>query len=154
MVCDNEFKNFSEYANASYFGGNMLGILVLGIFADWYGRKRAYQFYSLASLIITIGVFFIDDPKVWLVLRFLCGTIYLAQSTAKNVWQVEITSGIWRSRMQHWGHEIPIQLGIAALGGLIFLLPGTYIYFLLSRSHIVEANYYYLDSWGTVFLPD
>ena len=48
----------------------------------------------------------------------------MAQSTSKNVWQVEITSGIWRSRIQNWGHEIPLQLGILVLGGLIYLLPG------------------------------
>ena len=76
-------------------------------------------YYSLI-----LGVYFIDNPIIWLVSRFLCGTIYLAQSTSKNVWQVEITSGIWRSRIQNWGHEIPLQLGILVLGGLIYLLPG------------------------------
>ncbi len=124
MVCNDEGQ-FPTFANSLYFAGTFFGILALGIIADWYGRKRAYQFYSVLSIIVAIGVYLTSNAYLWLVLRFLCGTVYLGQSTAKNVWQVEITSGEWRSRAQHWGHEIPIQLGVLSLGGLIYLLPGT-----------------------------
>jgi MFS family permease len=64
--------------------------LLLGILADWYGRKKAYQFFMISSLGLAIGAYFIDDPYGWLVLRFFCGAAYLAANTAKNVFMVII----------------------------------------------------------------
>ena len=105
----------------------MIGILCLGAIADWYGRKISYQIFTLLSMLILIGVYFIDEPYLWLGMRFVCGCVFLSQSTAKNVWTTEITSGVWRSRTQHWGHEIPIQMGLIVLGGLVYLLPGNVV---------------------------
>ena len=97
--------------------------MVFGAVADWYGRKSAFQIYTLITLALSIANYFANDPYTWLVLRFFCGISFLSMSTAKNVWQVEVTSGVWRSRMQHWGHEIILQFGILMLGGLVYLLP-------------------------------
>ena len=125
IVCDNEF-GFLPYSTLStflYFGGNVLGVLAFGALADMYGRKMTYQIFTLASLTLAMANHFVNDAVSWIILRFFCGATYLAMSSAKNVWQFELTSGVWRSRMQHWGHELPIQVGLLSLGGIVYVLP-------------------------------
>ena len=47
----------------------------------------------------------------------------MAYNTAADVYRVELTSGLWRSRSGHYFGELPWQLGHLSLGLLIYLLP-------------------------------
>ena len=125
IVCQNEigFLPYSTLSTFLYFAGNVIGVLVFGTMADLYGRKLTYQVFTMASLTLAMANHFVNDPWSWITLRFFCGATYLAMSSAKNVWQFELTSGVWRSRMQHWGHELPIQIGLLSLGGIVYCIP-------------------------------
>ena len=65
-------------------------MIFLGTLSDWYGRKRAFQIYTIMCFAVAIGNYFVNDPYSWLVFRFFGGIAFLSMSTAKNVLQVII----------------------------------------------------------------
>ena len=87
LVCGNG-DNFTTYSNSLFFLGNLCGIFLIGIICDWYGRKKGYAFAVLTTFTISIGVYFIQNPYLWMASRFLSGCSIPAMITASNVWQV------------------------------------------------------------------
>ena len=65
----------------------MVGVLLIGPFSDWYGRKTAYMtaltIWSMATL---IG-YLVDNPYAWICTRFLAGAASLAYNTAADVYR-------------------------------------------------------------------
>ena len=87
LVCGNG-DNFTTYSNSLFFLGNLCGIFLIGIICDWYGRKKGYAIAVLTTFTISIGVYFIQNPYLWMASRFLSGCSIPAMITASNVWQV------------------------------------------------------------------
>ena len=107
----------------AFFVGNIIGILFLGPFSDWFGRKTAYL--TTLSLLMVFGVaeYFATNQYVWLAIRFFCGAMSLSFSTAKGVYCFELTSGKWKSRVAHYFGELPWHLGHLTLGLLVYIIP-------------------------------
>lgn len=122
LVCNN-MPNFPRIVQIVFFVGNMMGVLLIGPFSDWYGRKTAYMTALTIWSGVTIIGFLVDNPYAWIITRFLAGAASLAYNTAADVYRVELTSGAWRSKAGHWFGELPWQLGHLSLGLLVYLLP-------------------------------
>ena len=83
---------YTNFANFIYFTGNLIGMIFLGSVSDWYGRKRAFQIYTIMTFAVCIGNYFANDPNTWLVFRFFGGIAFLSMTTVKNVLQVTTKS--------------------------------------------------------------
>ncbi len=66
-------ENFPRYVQIVFFVGNMVGMLMIGPFSDWFGRKRAYLTCLTLWSIVTLIGYFVENPYIWIVTRFLCG---------------------------------------------------------------------------------
>ena len=50
ISCSHSKKHFGRQVQMAFFVGNMVGVLLLGPFSDWFGRKTAY----LATLSLSL----------------------------------------------------------------------------------------------------
>ena len=107
----------------AFFVGNMIGVLLLGPFSDWFGRKTAYLTTLSLWMVFGISGYFATNRYVWLVIRFFCGAMSLSFNTAKSAYCFELTSGKWKSRVAHYFGELPWQLGHLTLGFLVYIIP-------------------------------
>ena len=107
----------------AFFIGNMIGVLLLGPFSDWFGRKTAYLTTVSLWMVFGISGYFATNRYVWLVIRFFCGAMSLSFNTAKCAYCFELTSGKWKSRVAHYFGELPWQLGHLTLGLLVYIIP-------------------------------
>ena len=107
----------------AFFIGNMIGVLLLGPFSDWFGRKTAYLTTVSLWMVFGISGYFATNRYVWLVIRFFCGAMSLSFNTAKSAYCFELTSGKWKSRVAHYFGELPWQLGHLTLGLLVYIIP-------------------------------
>ena len=86
LVCG-PLSNFPRIVQIVFFVGNMIGVLLIGPFSDWYGRKTAYMTALTIWSIVTIIGYFLDNPYAWLTTRFLAGACSLAYNTAADVYR-------------------------------------------------------------------
>ena len=86
LVCGN-LPYFSRIVQAVFFSGNLVGMLLIGPFSDWYGRKTAYLSFLTMWSIVTIIGYFSDNPFLWIITRFLAGVSTLAFRTATDVYR-------------------------------------------------------------------
>ena len=98
MVCG-PLSNFPRIVQIVFFVGNMIGVLLIGPFSDWYGRKTAYMTALTIWSIVTIIGYFLDNPYAWLTTRFLAGACSLAYNTAADVYRY--LNGIF---VKTWDH--------------------------------------------------
>ena len=146
MVCEKRF--FGKAVQMTFFVGNMVGVLFLGSFSDWFGRKTAYMTTLTLWMIFGISGYFATNEYVWLVIRFFCGAMSLSFNTAKSVYCLELTSGKWRSRVAHWFGELPWQMGHLTLGFLVYIIPNMqYLELFIGLSAIIFMPLWY-------FLPE
>ncbi len=68
LVCG-PMENFPRYVQIAFFIGNMAGVLLIGPFSDWYGRKTAYMAALTIWSMATIIGYFADDPYAWIITR-------------------------------------------------------------------------------------
>ena len=87
LVCDRDF-NFKTICQSVLFVGHLFGALTAGMLADWFGRKRAFILVVIAAIVIYLASYFVDNPYVWLVLRFFVGFSNMAATTIKSVYTV------------------------------------------------------------------
>ena len=85
MVCGN-LPGFGRIVQIVFFVGNMIGVFMIGPFSDWYGRKFAYMTTLTIWFIVTIVGYFVDNPYIWIVTRFIAGGASLAYNTAAAVY--------------------------------------------------------------------
>ena len=64
----------------------MFGVLLIGPYSDWYGRKNAYMTAFTIWFIVTIVGYFVNNPYAWMVTRFIAGGASLAYNTAAAVY--------------------------------------------------------------------
>merc|ERR550532_1142096 len=112
-----------EVSKLSFFLGNMIGVLLIGPFSDWYGRKTGLLTALTIWFVVTIIGYLVDNPYAWIVTRFFAGASSLAFNTAGDVYRVELTSGHWKSRATHWFGFLFWQFGHLSLGFLVYLIP-------------------------------
>ena len=105
LVC--EKKHFGRKVQMAFFVGNMIGVLFLGSFSDWFGRKTAYLTCLTLWMVFGVSGYFATNQYVWLVIRFFCGAMSLSFNTAKSVYCFELTSAKWKSRVAHYFGELP-----------------------------------------------
>ena len=86
MVCGN-YANFPRIVQIVFFFGNMCGVLLIGPFSDWYGRKTAYCTALTVWSAITIIGHFVQNPYIWIATRFIAGASSLAYNTAADVYR-------------------------------------------------------------------
>ncbi|MCG8532235.1 MAG: MFS transporter [Desulfovibrionales bacterium] len=107
--------------------GILLGSLCAGIIIDHIGRKLAYTFIALLSFILSIAQFFIFDPTLLVIVRFLLGMCVGADYTVGVALLSEWTPEKIRTKMMSWlmaawtfGYIISYFAGffIASLGDL------------------------------------
>ena len=120
-MCEKQY--FGRKVQIAFFVGNMIGVLFLGSFSDWFGRKTAYMTTLTLWMVFGISGYFATNRYVWLIIRFFCGAMSLSFNTAKSVYCLELTSGKWKSRVAHYFGELPWQLGHLTLGLLIYIIP-------------------------------
>ena len=59
----------------------MIGVLLIGPFSDWYGRKLAYMTALTIWSIVTITGYLVDNPYAWILTRFIAGGASQAYNT-------------------------------------------------------------------------
>ncbi|MGE4291983.1 MAG: MFS transporter [Desulfovibrio sp.] len=106
--------------------GILLGSLLTGIIIDRLGRKTAYAFVALFSLVLSVVQFFLSDPAVLVAVRFLLGMCVGADYTVGVALLSEWTPERIRTKMMSWlmaawtfGYIISYFAGllIATMGG-------------------------------------
>ncbi|MFA7165567.1 MAG: MFS transporter [Desulfoplanes sp.] len=106
--------------------GILLGSLLTGIVIDRLGRRAAYAFVTAFTLILSVGQFFISDPKLLVAARFLLGMCVGADYTVGVALLSEWTPEKIRTKMMSWlmaawifGYIISYFTGllIASVGG-------------------------------------
>lgn len=70
-----------------FFVGNMLGVLVIGPYSDWFGRKIGFMTAITIWMVVTIIGYLVDNPFVWITTRFFAGATSLAFNTAGDVYR-------------------------------------------------------------------
>lgn len=107
--------------------GILLGSLLTGIIIDRIGRKTAYTFVAIFSLGLSVVQFFISDPTLLVIVRFLLGMCVGADYTVGVALLSEWTPEKIRTKMMSWlmaawtfGYIISYFAGffIASLGDL------------------------------------
>ena len=132
----------------TFFAGNMVGVLFLGSFSDWFGRKTAYMTTLTLWMVFGVAGYFATNRYVWLVIRFFCGAMSLSFNTAKSVYCLELTSGKWKSRVGHYFGELPWQFGHLTLGLLVYTIPNMqYLELFIGLSALIFMPLWY-------FLPE
>ena len=86
LVCG-KLNNFDRIVQIVFFIGNMVGVILIGPYSDWYGRKTAYMTALTIWSAVTIIGYLIDNPYVWITTRFLAGAASLAYNTAADVYR-------------------------------------------------------------------
>ena len=69
-----------------FFIGNMVGVLLIGPYGDWFGRKVAYMTSLTIFCVVTIAGYLANSPNLWIITRFLAGASSLALNTAAHVY--------------------------------------------------------------------
>ena len=138
-MCDQKY--FGRKVQIAFFLGNMIGVLCLGSFSDWFGRKRAYMTSLTLWIIFGISGYFATNKYVWLVIRLFCGASSLSFNTAQSVYLLELTSGKWKAVTGSWFRELPWLIGHLSLGLLVYLIP---------NMHHLEL---FIGVSGILFLP-
>ena len=64
----------------------MIGVLLIGPFSDWYGRKLAYMTALTIWFVASIVGYFVENPFVWIAARFFAGASSLAFNTASAIY--------------------------------------------------------------------
>lgn len=82
--------------------GILLGSLFAGIVIDGIGRKTAYTFVALFSLVLSVGQFFLSDPAHLVAVRFLLGMCVGADYTVGVALLSEWTPERIRTKMMSW----------------------------------------------------
>ena len=86
LVCGH-MVNLPRIVQIVFFVGNMVGVLLIGPFSDWYGRKTGFltamTIWSVASI---IG-YMTDNPIAWIITRFVAGGASIAYVTAADVYK-------------------------------------------------------------------
>ena len=86
MVCGN-LPGFDRTVQIVFFVGNLIGVLLIGPYSDWYVRKTGYMTaFTIWSAVTIIG-YLVDDPYAWIVTRFFAGASSLAYITAADVYR-------------------------------------------------------------------
>ncbi|WP_319543468.1 MFS transporter [uncultured Pseudodesulfovibrio sp.] len=107
--------------------GILLGSLLTGIIIDRMGRKTAYAFVAIFTLVLSVVQFFLSDPTVLVAVRFLLGMCVGADYTVGVALLSEWTPEKIRTKMMSWlmaawtfGYIISYFAGllIASSGGL------------------------------------
>ena len=70
----------------AFFVGSMVGVLLIGPYSDWFGRKTAYMTALTIWSLVTILGYLVDNPYLWILTRFLAGAATLSYHTAANVY--------------------------------------------------------------------
>ena len=87
IVCDRD-KKFKSISQSIFFAGNFAGVLMVGIIADWFGRKTAFFLCLTGLFASSLASWAVDNPYAWMAIRFPVGAFFLASATAKNVYMV------------------------------------------------------------------
>ena len=85
LVCEN--AHLITIAETSFFLGNLLGVLLIGPVADWYGRKIGYLTFLTLWMIFSIASHFAENIYVWITFRFVVGASSLAFLTASSIYR-------------------------------------------------------------------
>ncbi len=92
LVCDNEFQKTTS--ETLFFVGNLVGTLIIGTIADWYGRKISYVLFLILWTFFGVGGYFANSAYLWMTMRFFVGICTMCYHTVAAIYGVEITSGI------------------------------------------------------------
>jgi MFS family permease len=86
MVCG-RMSYFNRAVQIVFFAGNLVGVLSVGPFSDWYGRKTAYMTCLTIWIVTTLIGYFMENPYGWIVTRFVAGAVSLGYNTAASVYR-------------------------------------------------------------------
>ena len=79
---------FKSLAQSLYFVGTFTAALLAGMISDWFGRKKAFLIFLVASIVFWFVSYFIDNLYLWLALRFCIGASVMAFTVATSVYGV------------------------------------------------------------------
>ena len=82
--------------------GILFGSLLTGIIIDRLGRRAMYAFVAAFTLVLSVGQFFISDPKLLVAARFLLGMCVGADYTVGVALLSEWTPERIRTKMMSW----------------------------------------------------
>lgn len=88
LVCDR--KSLVTIATTVYFCGVMLGGLIFGTLSDLFGRKPFFLLCLYLPVFIGVGLYFVQDYVVFVVLRFFMGIFMQGLQTTTIVLILEL----------------------------------------------------------------
>lgn len=80
-------ESFPRVVQIVFFVGNMVGVLVIGPYSDWFGRKIGFMTAMTIWMVVTLIGYLVDNPFVWIITRFFAGASSLAFNTAGDVYR-------------------------------------------------------------------
>ena len=89
MVCDRD-KHYKTISQSVFFAGHLAGAILAGLVADWFGRKAGFLMILAPGIGFYLASYFVDDPYVWMAIRFFVGMSNMAATTIKSVYAVSL----------------------------------------------------------------
>ncbi|XP_067675071.1 organic cation transporter protein-like [Haliotis asinina] len=119
MVCEDAL--LTSHSQMLFMAGFLVGVFVLGAFADRYGRKLAIYVSMVINLVAGIALAFAPNFYVYVVLRFLLGASTSGYFTAAYVLGLEIvgpSKRIWAGMVIKYF----FALGLLLIDGLGYVI--------------------------------
>ncbi|XP_043232281.1 organic cation transporter protein-like [Amphibalanus amphitrite] len=119
LVCDR--AGYVAHAQSSYMVGILLGAVLGGMLADWFGRRRVLLYGTALFLIFGIAAAFSTDIFTFMVLRFFVALNMMALFTTGFVYALESVGGPWRAILGI-SYEYTFAIGFMSLAGIAYVL--------------------------------
>ncbi|XP_071114400.1 organic cation transporter protein-like [Haliotis cracherodii] len=119
MVCEDAL--LTSHSQMLFMAGFLVGVFILGAFADRYGRKLAIYVSMVINLVSGLAMAFAPNFYVYVVLRFLLGASTSGYFTAAYVLGLEIvgpSKRIWAGMVIKYFFAI----GLLLIDGLGFVI--------------------------------
>lgn len=119
LVCDN--SEMVAHAQSSYMVGILLGAVIGGICADWFGRRPTLLVFTIFLVIFGVAASFAQTILVFMYLRFLVALSMMALFTTGFVYILEPVGGKWRA-VYGISYEFPFAIGFMSLAAIAYFL--------------------------------
>lgn len=121
LVCDRE--QYVAHAQSTYMVGILLGAVLGGMCADWYGRRRTLLIFTVTFLVFGISAAFSTSIYMFMALRFGVAFSMMALFTTGFVYGLETVGGPWRAILGI-SYEYTFAIGFMSLAGIAYVLNG------------------------------
>ncbi|XP_037082089.1 organic cation transporter protein-like [Pollicipes pollicipes] len=142
LVCDR--KGYVAHAQSTYMVGILLGAVLGGVCADWYGRRKTLLIFTVTFLIFGISAAFSNHVIVFMALRFCVAFSMMALFTTGFVYALESVGGSWRAILGI-SYEYTFAIGFMSLAGIAYgLKPWMHLQLCIVIPAVLFFSFYFI----------